>query len=111
MELAKKYTADLYSQIQQQKFKDAAKLFGTEISQEEGIIMLNSINDLRGGIIDAVTDRVGTVVITSNGVISDVECTVELNCIYEKGKTFEVIVLKGKNFETLKVVGYEFALK
>lgn len=111
MERAKAYAAGFYGLVQQQRFDEAAKLFGAELPYDDGIAMLNSIKDLRGAIVDAVTDNIGTVVITRNGVITEIECNVELNCVYEKGKTMENLVLKGQNFETLHIVGYQFILK
>lgn len=73
--------------------------------------MLNSIKDLRGPVIDAVIDNIGTAVVTKNGSVSEVECNIELSCVYEKGNTQENLVLKGQSFETIRIVGYQFTLK
>ena len=111
MDRANAFAAQFYVLVQGQEFEEAAKLFGPDLPHDEGIKLLNAVKDLRGGIVDAVTENIGTVVITQNGIVSEVGCNLELNCVYEKGHTMENLVLQGANFEALKVVGYQFTLK
>lgn len=66
---------------------------------------------MRGAIIDAVTDLIGTKVTTVNGNLDHVEYSIELNCIYEQGKTRETLVVEGGSFENLKIAGYHLELK
>jgi hypothetical protein len=111
MEQAKQYAARFYSLVQQEEFDQAANLFASNLPHEEALKVLHSLKDLRGGIIDAVTDKVGTTVTTRNGKLSHVECNLELNCIYQEGKTRETLTLQGESFESLHIAGYHFDLK
>lgn len=111
MNQAKQYVGHFYSLIQQQDFEQASKLFDTNISPTEGLKMIRGLRGMRGEIIDAVTDKVGTKVVTTNGTVTHVQYSVELNCVYEQGKTRETLVIEGGNFESLQIVGYHFELQ
>ncbi|MBK9175376.1 MAG: hypothetical protein IPM46_03385, partial [Flavobacteriales bacterium] len=66
---------------------------------------------MRGRIVDAITDKVGTKVTTTNGLLSHIEFSLELDCIYEQGKTRETLVFEGESFDSLLISGYHFELK
>jgi hypothetical protein len=111
MEKAKDYAGRYYALIQQEHFEEASSLFDATVSPAEGLKLIQGANAMRGGIIDAVTDRVGTKVTSVNGAISHIQCSIELNCIYEQGNTRETLVIEGENFDSLLISGYHVELK
>jgi hypothetical protein len=111
MEKAKDFAGRYYALIQQEQFEEASRLFDPHVSPAEGLKLIQGAKGMRGGIIDAVTDRVGTKVTSVNGAIRHIECSVELNCIYEQGNTRETLVFEGDSFDSLLISGYHFELK
>ncbi len=111
MEQAKRSATRLYALIQQEKFEEASALFDLNITPADGLKLIRSIREMRGPIVDAVTDKVGTKVTSTNGTISHIQCSLELDCIYEQGKTRETLVLEGESFDSLLISGYHFELK
>lgn len=111
IERAKEYAARFYVLIHQQDFEQASKLFDSSISPTEGLKLIQAAKEMRGSIIDAVTDQVGTKVTTVNGTLSHVQYSIELNCVYEQGKTRETIIVDGSNFDNVQISGYHFTLK
>ena len=111
MDKSKLVCSKFYAHIELRDFEKACALIKSGTSDEENMKLLLSIHDLRGDILDVVTDEVGTDVVLVNGEIESIDCTLEVNGSYEKGKTRETLILEGKSFDSLKIVGYHFTLK
>lgn len=111
MNLAKESAAGFYNLVQQEQFDQAASLFTPSISFSEGFKLLGAIKGMRGRIVDAITDKIGTKVTTINGNLSHIQFSLELDCVYELGKTRETLVFEGNSFDSLLISGYHFEMR
>lgn len=100
-----------YQLIAAHQLDSASKYFGPTVGKEDGLKILQSASAMRGSLVDAVPVLIETIVTTWNGEVTGVVCNFKVDATYSGGKTEELVNMSGESFETLKIIGFNVALK
>lgn len=100
-----------YQLIAANELDSASTLFGPSVGKEDGAKLIESTATMRGHLVDAIPYLIETIVTIENGQVRQVVCNYKVAAVYSEGKTEELVNMKGATFGTMKIVGYEIALK
>lgn len=104
IETAKKVSADFYRLVKEKKFTEAAKYFDRTIGYEDGLKILENVNDHIGDL-DTVLYVNGTSNTTVGSKKNQAEFELNFKAIYKKMSANEEIVIELIN-DSLKITGY-----
>jgi len=104
IETAKETSNNFYKLIKEKKFKDASKYFGTTIGYEDGLKILENVNDHIGDL-DTAIYLSGNSNTTLSSKHNRSEYVFNFKAIYSKMSATEEMVIELIN-DSLKITGY-----